>query len=99
MNEYQDFSKNTLTFYEEDGVLCDENDQVIHTPDEYIGSDALESFGEGSDDANVVYVRNLRKHSDYEVVRDPGSYEEKVLGFPDEEDYKKARKALNLDEE
>lgn len=98
-NEYETHSKNTLTYYEADNVLTDDRDEVITDPDEYVGPDALDSFGEGSDDENVVYVRNLKKEADYEVIRDERAYQEVILGYQDDEAYNKARKFFNLDKE
>jgi hypothetical protein len=37
-------------------------------------------FGHGSGDPNVVYIRNEKLQAEYEVLRDPGSYEIEVLG-------------------
>lgn len=93
-NEYESFSKNTLTYFEKDGVIADDRDEVIVDYLEYIGDDALDSFGEGSDDPNIVYVRNLSKEADYEIVKDPTAYQETVLGYDDPD---KASKYFNLD--
>lgn len=98
-NEYEHYSKNTLIYYEIDDILTDDRDEVITNSDEYIGPDALDSFGEGSDDENVVYVRNFKKEADYEIIREKGSYRETVLGFQENQDYKNARKYFNLDKE
>lgn len=72
-----DHDKLTITFYEDDGVLADENEEIIEDPYSLIG-DALERFGEGSEDAEIVYVRNERIAVDYEVVRLSKSYAETV---------------------
>lgn len=93
-NEYESFSKNTLTYFEKDGVIADDRDEVIVDYLAYIGDEALDSFGEGSDDPNLVYVRNLSKEADYEIVKDPTAYQETVLGYDDPD---KASKYFNLD--
>lgn len=99
-NEYQDFSKNELTYYEEDDTLCDDRGDVIVAISHLIGDEALTSFGEGSEDENVVYVRNIELGSDFEITRDSRSYIEVELGVePKDESYSKARKYFNLDEE
>lgn len=86
-------SQSTLTWYDQDGVLTGDRDEVIYNVDETIGD---LRFGHGSGDPNVFYVRNERLHAEYEVLRDPGSYEISVLGgqvekFMEDEDLKHAR--------
>lgn len=64
-NKYYD--KTTLNYYD-DGVLEDEiTGELIHDIDAVIGYDSLTKFGEYEDD--VVFVRNERISTDYEVVR------------------------------
>lgn len=70
-------SQSTLTWYEKDQVLCDSHDKPIYNHQEVVG-ELL--FGHGSNDANVVYVRNEQLQAEYEILRDDGSYEEVVLG-------------------
>lgn len=72
-------NQSTLTWYVGDEVLTDEHDTVLTNPVQLIGM-AMEKFGHGSGDPNVVYVRNEYLESEYEVLRDPGSYEITVLG-------------------
>lgn len=98
-NEHMDFSKNCLTYYEGDDTLCDERDDVIVAINHLIGDEALTSFGEGSDDENIVFVRNIALSSDFEITRDDRSYVEVVLGVPSDESYSKARKFFKLDED
>ena len=47
--------------------------------DETIGDDAIDNFG----DDDIVYVRNERTGIEYEVTRDPRTYEEAVRTNPD----------------
>ena len=75
-----DHDKLTLTYYEDDGVLVDENEEIIDDPEYIIGSSALVSFGEGSDDPEIVYVRNYRISTDFEIVRLSKSYKDTVMG-------------------
>lgn len=66
INEEPYFDKITLEYYE-DGVLCDERTGEILTDIESaIGRESLNHFGEYEDD--VVYVRNERISTDYEVI-------------------------------
>jgi hypothetical protein len=70
-------SQSTLTWYEGDQVLVDERDMPLSNPPSFIGNP---TFGHGSGDPNVVYVRNEKFQAEYEVLRDPGSYEMDILG-------------------
>lgn len=97
-NEYEDFSKNSLVYFEDDDVLTDDHDEVILDVDKTIGTEALNNFGEGSDDEDIVYVRNLSSSCDYEIVREHTSYQENVLGLSPvgDEKYKKALDYFNI---
>lgn len=57
----------SLVYYA-DGVLVDDNQDVVTDIDGTIGEEALDSFGIYEDDA--VYVRNDEKRCDYEVLLD-----------------------------
>lgn len=83
--ECDQYDKSTIYYYEDDDVLADENEEVIIDVDSIVGGEALTSFGEGSEDSEVVYVRNDRLQIDYEIIRLSKSYKETVLGFTDEE--------------
>ena len=74
-----DFDKITLTYYQ-DGVLADDNDEEIEDPDETVGEESLDHFGEYEED--IVYVRNERLGIDYEVSRDRRRYADVVDDKP-----------------
>lgn len=80
-------SQSTLTWYEGDQILCDSKDVPIY---DWISVVGELKFGHGSKDPNVCYIRNERLQAEYEVLRDPGSYETEVLGGQVEE---RARRA------
>lgn len=63
----------TLTYYA-DGVLTDYFDNVINNVDEVVGFDSLDHFGEYEDD--VVFVRNEKMETDYEILRDLRDFNE-----------------------
>lgn len=78
MEEYADsngFEKLTFNYYFDD-VLTDQHDNPITKPEQILGDEALVSFGVGSYDHDVVYVRNKAKKADYEIVRLETSYSE-----------------------
>jgi hypothetical protein len=60
-----------LTYYS-DGVLTDENDEVLEDVEDIIGIDSLNHFGEYEEDS--VYVRNDEKLCDYEILLDNRNY-------------------------
>jgi hypothetical protein len=61
----------TLTYYS-DGVVTDENDDILEDVDETIGIDSLRHFGEFEEDS--VHVRNDAKYCDYEILLDNRKY-------------------------
>ena len=63
------------TYYEQDDVLADLRDNTIDDMDAVIGLGNLGRWGHGSNDDNIVYIRNEELKLDFEVVRDRGSYE------------------------
>lgn len=77
--EMSHFDKLTIYYYEDDDTLTDDNEEILSDVNSIVG-DALENFGNGSDDPEVVYVRNERMAIDYEVIRLSKSYKETVLG-------------------
>lgn len=71
--ETEGYSKICLTYYS-DGVLTDEDDEIVEDVDAWVGKDSLDHFGEYDDD--VVYVRNHRLKVDYEIILSQLSYED-----------------------
>lgn len=74
------YSKVTYTYYAGDDVLCDEDGRPLPHAQEVVGKDNLR-FGHGSDDIDVVFVRNQKLELEMEICRSPASYEEEVLGL------------------
>jgi hypothetical protein len=75
------YDKLTISYYEEDDTLADEGEEIIENPEEIVGEDTLERFGEDSDDPDIVYVRNEKLQIDYEIILMHKSYSETVLGM------------------
>lgn len=65
------YEKQSLIYYDEDGVVADESDNVIEDPDDIIGLENLDRF-----QGDSLYIRNERLNIDYEVLKDPGSFSE-----------------------
>lgn len=74
----------SLTWYIGDGVLADEDDEVVEDIDFHVGEANLNCFGELSTDDNTVYVRNEKTLVEYEIVQHEGSYAEVVHGITKE---------------
>lgn len=88
-DEYFGSDKQTiqLTWYMGDEVLADEKDEHIPIPESVVGDRALKSFGHGSRDENIVFVRNDKLDIDIEVSRVEGKYTEQALGFMQHDAY------------
>lgn len=69
----------SLTYYA-DGVLADENDEVIEDVEGTVGIDSLNHFGEYEDDS--VFVRNDARKCDYEILLDQRTYSEVAEDMP-----------------
>lgn len=80
MHSNLNYTKVMYTYYADDDYLVDdEAEHPLVDGDLIIGVENLK-FGHGSDDADVVYVRNDRLERDMQISRLHRSYEEDVLG-------------------
>lgn len=94
----KDYDQRTLTYFSKDDVVVEERDAPIDDVLGILGPVALEQFGNGSKDPNIVYVRNDRLAMDFEVCWDPDSFEETVLGQIKHSENPKVRK-FRLDDD
>lgn len=78
--EKDNYEKVNLDYYADDNTLADTNDAPIPDVIGLVGRDALDNFGNGSHEENVVYVRNDKLALDFEIVRKDTSYSAYVLG-------------------
>lgn len=81
------YHQSTIEFYVKDAVMTDALQHPIYNYTDFVGHEALDMFGHGSGDNDVVYVRNDREKAEFEVLRNSGSYEQEVLGIEAEEEY------------
>lgn len=72
------YAAQTLDYFS-DGVLADDWGVKLDV-DETIGEENVDRFGEYVDD--ILYIRNERTEIDYEVTRDPRTYDEVVRMNP-----------------
>lgn len=84
-NEYNHsnlhYEKVVYTYYADDEYIVDaEDNRPVHNGDVIVGLDNLK-FGHGSDDVDVVFVRNDIQELDMQICRLNRSYEEEELGL------------------
>lgn len=86
MQNETDYNSVTYTYYAGDDVLVDEeNGHPLPHADLIVGVNNLK-FGHGTDDDDVVFVRNDKYELIMEICRSPESYEEKFLGIENSDD-------------
>jgi hypothetical protein len=74
------FEQVNLTYFAKDRQLTDDADVLVEDVRQTVGFGNLEKFGVMSGSEDTVYVRNVARKIDYEIIRDLGSYREVVLG-------------------
>jgi len=74
------YSKVAFTYYAGDDVLVGEDERPIPHADIIVGQTNLK-FGLGTDDPDVVFVRNETMEMEMEICRTHLSYEQEVLGL------------------
>ena len=75
--EYMSYEQITLVLYA-DGVMADDDDNIITDPEELLGDDYEDHFGE-NDDPDTCYFRNHKLKAEYEVIKDERTFKE-VIG-------------------
>lgn len=61
----------TFTYYAMDNVLADQDEVVVHLPENRVGPFY---WGHGSTDRNRFFVRNEERKEEYEIIREPDKY-------------------------
>lgn len=84
-NNQLELGQKTWTYYAGDDILADEDDEVVVRPELVVGEENLKKFGHGSDDTDVVFVRNERVGIEFEICRSWKSYVTEVQGVDPEE--------------
>lgn len=74
------YTQDTLMYYSGDYTLADPHDRPIYNSTEVLGTDFMNQFGQGTNQEDVLYIRNEVLKSEYEVVLAAGSYAEEILG-------------------
>lgn len=74
------FTSEELVYYA-DGVIVNENDEVIDDPETLVGGDFADHFGDYEDDS--VYIRNFTDKIDFCILKSLKTYKEAVADiFP-----------------
>ena len=68
------YSAIDLTYYSGDGVLADDEDEIIEDIEGTVGKDFMNHFGDYEDDS--VFIRNDNLKTDYEILKDNRSFHE-----------------------
>lgn len=83
--ERPEYEKDSLTYYAGDDTLAEENGTYIPDKNGTAGNqNLLECFGMGSGDERLLYIRNDRVMTDFEITLNDGKYNKEVLGLDDE---------------
>ena len=80
-NGHPEFDKETLTYYEGDDTIADEQDVMIDNVRLLLGEDPFK-FGYLSEDPSIVYIRNGSFSTDYELIKDSRGYAEMIGETP-----------------
>jgi len=83
--EQKSYGSVVYTYWAIDDVLTDEDNRPLPHAQEIVGINNLK-FGHGTDDADVVFVRNDVLELEMEICRLHQSYEEEVLGIMREQE-------------
>lgn len=73
--------KLSIVYFDADDTLVDERSVPMRDLAATVGEDFWQHFGELSEDAEIVYIRNRRIQIDFEITRDERGYAETVLGY------------------
>lgn len=77
--ELEGYRTQTL-YYHADGVLTDDQNEIMEDADDVVGEDFSEHYGEYEDDS--VCVRNDAKRTDYEILYDTSTYQSGINKNP-----------------
>lgn len=102
MEGREGFEQGDLTYFTkgDDVVLVDSREEPIDDVERIVGTLNLTKFGYGSNDINVVYIRNENNEMDFTVQKSDGSYEEEVLGLDlkhSDDDHPQGTRRFRLD--
>lgn len=95
MDNEELFEQFVLTYYVGDNTLIyEDSDRVVEDVDQTVGFHNLHNFGVESGNDDTVYVRNPKKETEYEILRDEGKYSEDVQGIDTWDDSPEPKKPI-----
>lgn len=94
--EGEHYEKVTLTYFPRDRVLLDEDEDPIEDVAGFVGWRSLSQFGGESEDPDVVFVRNRRLETDFEVVKEDSAQLPLHVKYGMEKEEFRANKAAGL---
>ena len=95
MDNEELFEQYVLTYYVGDKTLVfEDSDTVVEDIDQTVGFHNLHNFGVESGNDDTVYVRNPKKETEYEILRDEGKYSEDALGIDTWDDSPEPKKPI-----
>lgn len=80
-----EFEQIELTYYAGDGVLANERDEHVNI-EQAVGNDNLMRFGQGTNDENKLFIRNVNGSMDFCIVLSLGKYSVEVLDIVDKDE-------------
>ena len=83
-SDFPHHDKISLCYFAGDDTLTAEDEELDPSLYDAVGDDALTSFGEMSEDPDIVYIRNEALGMDFEIIKLEKSYKEAVLGIHEE---------------
>lgn len=84
-NQNLHYDKSVFTYYTLDDTLLDENDEIVDDREALIGHAAIDRFHDDNDEPDIVYVRNDKISTDYEIMRVEKEYNKVFMGEDDTE--------------
>lgn len=80
-----EYEKDSLTYYSGDDTLAEESGAYIPDKNGTAGNENLKAyFGFGSGDSHLLYIRNDRVMTDFEITLNEGKYTKEVLDLDDD---------------
>jgi len=99
IEEFPEIECVSWTYYEGDEVLVDAREQPVTEVNQTVGLENLDKFGHGSNDPNLVYIRNVKLGMEFEITRSEGRYDQEVLGLEHADESARRRKRVRFDDE
>jgi hypothetical protein len=95
MDNEELFDQFVLTYYVGDKTLIfEDSDTVVEDIDQTVGFHNLHNFGVESGNDDTVYVRNPKKQTEYEILRDEGKYSHDIQGVDTWDDSPEPKKPI-----